>query len=105
MKPWKYYYLERNRWALLLCVYRWPTMLLLTPLLLLTEAMMLVYCLRSGRNFIKAKLRAVAWNWQQRSQLRARRAWIQKTRKRCDRQMLSIMRLNYDWDQLLHLAR
>jgi len=105
MKPWKYYYLERNRWSLLLCVYRWPTMLLLAPLFLLTEAMMLAYCLRSGRSFFHAKLQAIRWNWQMKDHLRRRRAWIQGWRKRGDRQMLSILRLNYDWDQLLHLAR
>jgi len=105
MKPWKYYYLERNRWALLLCVYRRRTMLLLAPLFLLTEAMMLAYCLRSGRSFFSAKLRAIGWNWQMKHHLRRRRSWIQRWRKRGDREMLSILRLNYDWDQLLHLAR
>lgn len=105
MKPWKYYYLERNRWALLLCVYRLPTMLLLAPFFLLTEAMMLAYCLRSGRSFFSAKLRAIGWNWQMKDHLRRRRAWIQGWRKRGDQDMLAILRLNYDWDQLLQLAR
>jgi GT2 family glycosyltransferase len=105
MKPWKYYYLERNRWALLLCVYRWPTIFLLVPLFLFTEMMMLVYCLRHGRSFIVIKLQTVCWIWNKRKHLRRRRAWIQSWRKRGDRRILSVFRFNYDWAQLLNLTR
>lgn len=105
MNPWKLYYLERNRWALLLSTFRWPTLLLLSPLFLLTELMMAVFCLRRGRAFIASKARAVAWNWQQRQRIRQRRAYVQSLRRRPDRQLVRILRLNYDWDQFIHLGK
>jgi hypothetical protein len=105
MNPWKLYYLERNRWALLLSTFRWPTMLLLSPLFLLTELMMAVFCLRRGREFIASKGKAVAWNWQQRRRIRQRRAYVQSLRRRPDRQLVRILRLNYDWDQFIHLGK
>ncbi len=105
MNPWKLYYLERNRWALLFTTFRWHTLLLLSPLFILTELMMAVFCLRRGRDFAVSKLKAVAWNWQQRQRIRQRRAHVQSLRRRPDRQLVSILRLNYDWDQLLHLGK
>lgn len=105
MNPWKLYYLERNRWALLLSTFRWPTLLLLSPLFLLTELMMAVFCLRRGRAFIASKAKAVAWNWQQRQRIRQRRAYVQSLRRRPDRQLVRILRLNYDWDQFVHLGK
>lgn len=105
MNPWKLYYLERNRWALLLASLRPRTLLLLLPLLLLTELMMLAFCLRRGRAFLAAKGRAIRWNWDRRRVIQARREQIGRMRRRSDRQLLARLRFNYDWDQLLHLAR
>lgn len=105
MKAWKYYYLERNRWALMLCVYDWVTLAFLVPFFLLTEAMMIAYCLRSGKSFLMAKRDAIVWNWQNRERILSRRERIQAMRQCSDRHMLGLLRFNYDWDQLLHLAR
>lgn len=54
-----YYHLERNRWWLLLVYYRLPTLLLLSPALLLMEAGQLLFAWRQKR--LVDKLRAQAF--------------------------------------------
>jgi hypothetical protein len=105
MYPQKLYYLERNRMAMLLANIRWPALLALTPFLAMTEAMMTAYCLRRGKGFIQAKARAVAWLWERRRQIRARRQYVTALRRRSDWEMIRRLRLGYEWDQLLKLGR
>lgn len=50
-----YYYLERNRWMLLLSYYKWPTLLLIGPMMDLMELGTLFHAWRVGR--FKEKLR------------------------------------------------
>ncbi|MEX2247068.1 MAG: glycosyltransferase family 2 protein [Dehalococcoidia bacterium] len=58
--PWKFYYLERNRFFMLLNLYRWRTLALLAPALLLAEAGVWCFALRSGRAMAGAKARSYA---------------------------------------------
>jgi GT2 family glycosyltransferase len=44
----KFFYMERNRFLVLLCYYRWPTLVLLSPLLLLAELALLATDRRLG---------------------------------------------------------
>jgi GT2 family glycosyltransferase len=101
----KLYFLERNRLSMLLSNVRWTTLVLLAPLLALTECMMLAYCLRRGRSFIAAKARALSWAWRRREQIIRRRAQVQALRRRSDLQMIANLRLAYEWDQLITLGR
>ena len=105
MDPQKLYFLERNRLTMLLSNVRWTTLLLLAPLLALTECMMLAYCLRRGRSYIVAKARSLGWAWRRREQIARRRAQVQSLRRRSDWQMITNLRLAYEWDQLLKLGR
>jgi GT2 family glycosyltransferase len=105
MDPQKLYFLERNRLTMLLSNVRWTTLLLLAPLLALTECMMLAYCLRRGRSYIVAKARSLKWAWHRREQIVRRRAQVQSLRRRSDWQMIANLRLSYEWDQLLKLGR
>lgn len=105
MDPQKLYFLERNRLTMLLCNVRWTTLLLISPLLALTECMMLAYCLRRGRSFIAAKARSLGWAWQRREYIGRRRAQVQSLRRRSDWHMVSNLRLAYEWDQLIKLGR
>lgn len=80
----KYYWMERNRFIVLLKLYRLPTLLLLFPVLLLGELGLALMSARSG--FWSEKARAYKYffslaNW--RKLILARRA-AQKTRKRSD---------------------
>jgi GT2 family glycosyltransferase len=74
----KFYLLERNRAILLLTAYQLRSLLLLAPMLALTEVLMLGAAIAGGWG--GAKLRGWRWIWQHRRWLRARRALIQSER-------------------------
>ncbi len=74
----KFYLLERNRAILLLTTYERRSLLVLTPMLLLTEILMLGAAVAGGWG--GAKLRGWRWLWQHRSWLQSRRALIQSER-------------------------
>lgn len=84
--PLKYYeQLERNRWILLLTCYRWQTLMLLAPALLLMELGQLVYAVSVSR--LRQKLRSYRWFLQRKNlrHLRARRRRAQRARGVSDR--------------------
>ncbi|MHB8377431.1 MAG: glycosyltransferase family 2 protein [Dehalococcoidia bacterium] len=60
VSPWKFYYLERNRVFMLVNVFRWRTLALLAPALLVAEAGVWAYALRGGPSMLAAKARAYA---------------------------------------------
>lgn len=60
-----YYWLERNRWLLLLTHYRLGTLLLLAPAALVMELGQLYFSLRIGR--LTDKLRSWCWFWNPRN--------------------------------------
>ncbi len=74
----KLYLLERNRAILLLTAYQRRSLLLLAPMLLLTEIVMLGAAIAGGWG--AAKLRGWRWLWQHRGWIRARRKLIQQER-------------------------
>lgn len=61
LAPWKYFYLERNRYIILLKNCSFKFLVLLGPALLLTEIVTGGYAILNGREFIKNKLRAYWW--------------------------------------------
>jgi len=84
----KFYYMERNRFAILLMYFRMKTLLLLIPMLLLLEMGMILFSWRSGT--LRTRL-AIYHYWLKPSHwrpwLRKRRA-IQTTRQLNDRALL-----------------
>ena len=64
--PDKLYFLERNRVMLLLKNFRFTTLVLMSPVLLLGELQAWVYALLKGPAYLRAKLRSYGWllrNW------------------------------------------
>lgn len=59
--PTKFYYLERNRYRMLLKNFRWQTLLLLIPALLLTELVTWGYAILQGSKHMLAKIHAYQW--------------------------------------------
>ncbi|MDP3244579.1 MAG: glycosyltransferase family 2 protein [bacterium] len=53
------FFMERNRWLVLLYFYKWPTLVLLAPMLLLVEAGMALYAIKN--HWLKAKVSA--WDY------------------------------------------
>ena len=105
MTPEKLHWLERHRWLTVLGTYHAMTILLLTPFLFLTEALMAIYCLSRGRAFIKAKAQAIHWVLSNLTELNVSRRKIQAVRRVSDRQLLLSLHWRYNWDQFLSLAQ
>jgi hypothetical protein len=90
---------------MLLAYLRWPTLLMLLPMLLLTEAMLWGYALLRGRSFLSAKARSYLWLWRTRHARSARRRHVQSLRTRGDAEVLRAMHWRYAWRQFGALAR
>jgi GT2 family glycosyltransferase len=90
----KRYYLERNRWRLLLTVLETKTLLLLSPVLVPFELALLLAAVRDRA--VKAKLRAALWNLKHlRSTLR-RRALVQRSRRLSDAALVGVLHPQLD---------
>lgn len=81
----KYYFMERNRWLVMLKLYRLPTLILLLPALLLMEVGILFFSIVRG--WFKVKLKAYRdiiknFSWQERQ-------LVQKNRLCTDRQVVA----------------
>jgi len=104
MDPGKLYLLERNRLTCLLVFLSPITLLLISPLILLTEIILWVFAAIRGSRFLRAKLRSYKWVINN-SRIRAdRRMTIKPLKKRSDWQVLSRMTWTYHLDQAFSLA-
>ncbi|MCE5257585.1 MAG: glycosyltransferase family 2 protein [Chloroflexi bacterium] len=88
---------ERNRYLSLFKTFRWPTLILFSPLLLISEIISWGYALLQGREHLLGKLKSSIWiitHWKQ--VLEARRQ-VQRLRRISDRKLLSrfTYRLNF----------
>ena len=84
----KYYVMERNRLATLLMYYRWPTIMLLLPMLVIVDIGIFLFSSRQG--WAREKLQAY-WYWLQPAhwtKIFAKRKTIQARRKISDRTLL-----------------
>lgn len=96
----KLYYLERNRMAMLLKIYRWRTLALMLPALLLAECVSWGYAVKSGPAYLRAKLDAygsvlMAWG-----AIMRRRREVQARRTTGDRPLLRVLAMRLDFAQL-----
>jgi GT2 family glycosyltransferase len=93
----KYKWIERNRTQMLLKLYRWPTLIMLLPALLLAEVVSWGYAVMNGGAYIRARLgayRHIVKNW---SSIMAARRHVQHCRKVQDREIIKtcVYRLGY----------
>jgi GT2 family glycosyltransferase len=94
--PLKVFWQERNRYIMLLKTFRWPTLIVLLPSLVLAEVIGWGFVLLRDRSNLRNKLRAYTWivaNW--RKVMRNRRA-VQSMRSVSDREV--VRRLGYRLD-------
>ncbi len=105
MYPEKLFLLERNRLAMLVANLKKRTLILLSPLLALTEIMMWLYCLWRGPDFVRAKIACYFWVARRWPRIQARKQRIQSVRRRTDLQLLSRFTWGYAWDQFVTLGR
>ena len=95
--PQKTYYQERNRYLVLLKIYKWPTLLVLSPALLLAELVTWGFSVTRDRNRLENKIKAYAWivrNWRD---IMAKHRQTQSLRTVRDRDLLlgTTHRLDY----------
>jgi GT2 family glycosyltransferase len=91
ISPWKFYYLERNRFLMMMNIFRWRTLLLMAPVLLLTEAGVWAHALRSGRAMLLAKARSYVSLAAALPAALARRRRVQRKRRAGDAALLAQM--------------
>lgn len=104
MNPLKFYYLERNRWFLLLSALSKSGFLLCLPALVLTEVLTGAYAMAKGWKYVIAKCRAFLGLWELRGAIARRRQLLRKERKVPDWKLLMGFSKNYSWDQLVHIT-
>ncbi len=82
----KFYYMERNRYRILLTYYKWPTLVFIFPAFIAMELGMWLFALKGG--WWKEKLRAYGYilNPKNLADIFKKRSYIQRTRKIDDRE-------------------
>jgi len=90
--PEKFYFLERNRVLVLLGILRIPTVLLLSPILLLTEILAIVYATKMGRSYLRAKAKAWKGIFLALGPLKRRRSLAQEIRRVSDATIVRLFR-------------
>ena len=92
----KVYWLERNRTMMLVKMYRWRTLLLLSPALLLTDVLVLAYGLAHGPRHLLAKAKAYAWVARRWPTIMANRRHAQLLRRTSDKELLRTLGVHLD---------
>ena len=92
--PAKWYLLERNRLALLLCDYERRTLFLLAPALLGLELALLAVAAKGG--WAPAKLKGYRWLWRNRRWVAERRRSVQRSRRVPDRDIAHLLTAHFD---------
>ena len=105
MSPEKLFSLEYGRLNLLLRYMKPLTLAVCSPAFLLTELLVMGYCIVRGRRYVSAKLRALVSPFKDVRRLMKKRSEAQRLRRISDFQLLSRLQLNYEWRQLFRILR
>jgi len=105
MSSQKLFWLEYGRWSALLSYLKPTTLILLLPMLALTEALVMGFCLRHGLSFLRAKIRASVAVLRHSGKIAGRRRKAQRLRKLSDWQLLKRLETGYQLNQVLHILR
>jgi hypothetical protein len=97
--PNKTYYLERNRYMMLLKTLHWRTLLALVPALLLAEMISWAFVLTRERRNWRNKLRAYGWVIQHWDHIRQEREVVQQLRQVSDRALLHTTHARLSFEQ------
>lgn len=98
--PRKTYYQERNRYLMLLKTFRWPTLLVLSPTLLLAEVVTWGFVLLRERRNLSNKLRAGGWILGHWGRVMRGRAQAQARRAVRDRDLLALHDFRLPFEQV-----
>lgn len=101
----KFFHLEKNRIYLIFSIFRWYTLLLLSPLLLVIEAMIFSYSILKGWPYPRSKLGAYRAAFQERKYIGRLRHEYAALRRVSDWTLLRELSWNLHWDQLFGIVR
>jgi GT2 family glycosyltransferase len=105
MNPEKFFFLEKNRQAMLLSSLEPLTFVALFPIFAATELLTIGYCLLKGRSYLQAKFEGLRSLYKDRKYIKERRTQVQKIRRISDFQLLKKLKWNLEWDQLVHISK
>lgn len=105
MTPEKFFHLEKNRLYLVLSIFRWYTLLLLSPLLLIIEAMIFAYSIIKGWPYPRSKLGTYHAAFRERKYIGRLRHEYAALRRVSDWTLLRELSWNLHWDQLFGIVR
>jgi GT2 family glycosyltransferase len=105
MTPEKFFHLEKNRLYLILSTFRWPTLLLLSPILAIIEGMILAYSIVKGWPYPRSKLGAYHAVFEERKQIAHLRRFHAGLRRVSDFTLLKKLSWNLEWRQLFGIVR
>jgi len=94
--------LERNRLTSWLKLFRWRTLLLLAPAMLLTEVVSTGFAVLTGPRAVAARLRGVGEVFRGLSAILAARRQVQATRRIGDRELLGRLDASLDIGEMDH---
>jgi GT2 family glycosyltransferase len=97
--PDKTYYQERNRYMMLMKSFKWVTLLVLLPILVLAEVVTWGFALVRDRKNLGNKFRAYAWVVSRRDLILAKRREIQSKRCIPDKDLLKASQYDLDYEQ------
>ncbi len=101
----KFFQLEKGRQTLLLYSLKPYTLIILSPILAITEALIITYSVIKGKGYIQAKWRAFKAICKDRSIIKERKRQVQVIRRISDFSLLGRLRWNLEWAQLFHISR
>lgn len=101
MAPWKEFFMERNRYIMLLKNYRVKTLCLILPALIVTETITMSYATLSGIPYIRSKLQAYCWVLLNANRIMEKRNEIQLSRKINDREFMDMLEYKIPFEQVI----
>ena len=101
LTPEKWFWVEQNRLAVLLKVYKWRTLFFLFPCILLVELLTWAHLLSRGVNYVKAKAGSYSWVIKHLNEILSSREHIQENRRISDNQLLRTLSLEVPFHQIL----
>jgi GT2 family glycosyltransferase len=105
MTPEKFFHLEKNRIYLVFSIFRWYTLLLLLPVLIIIEAMIFAYSIIKGWPYPRSKLGAYLAAFKERKEIGRLHRFYSSLRVVSDFTLLGRLRWNLEWRQLFGIVR
>ena len=99
--PWKEFYLERNRYLIILKNFESATLLFLLPSLIMTEIITIGYAVLNGPKYIKSKLLAYLWILRNNKRIFTKRRETLSKKKISDKEFFNLLEWEIPFEQII----